>query len=571
MAKDIDSDKIVISKVFNLWFKIPNYQRPYVWEADQVQTLLEDTFDAFVSNCDAQYFLGSLVLKTNSKKEEDGVEYNEYEILDGQQRLTTVLLFFAILRDLTKDNQIKEICSNKVFQEENDFENRPERMRIVFDIRQEVRDFVDKYIKTEGATANAQNLKDFEKFADDKKINISIRNMSKAILTIREFLEAHEQDVPKFFKFFINKVLMIYVATEQLEDAFQLFTVLNNRGVKLNNSDILKALNLKEVNSNTLRDSWGKKWEEMETYFGENFDQFLSNIRTIIVKRKALYSLLKEFDDNIYAAKLLSRGLNTFEYIYNFYEIYREVFDDDHFGNIPDLEISNYLKFMRAGLATDYWVAPVLEYYNRFKDDNFKEFLKQLDKKISADWIIALSPTKRIESVNKILVEIEKSNTSADVIASDVFNIDVDEFKRVMELDLYGKRYAKYILLKLDLLYLSSSTKFNPPSTISIEHILPQNPPDNPQNQSQWRIDFTDQEREEWIDKLGNLILLSRKKNTSQGNKDYTLKKEKYFKKNVEVFPNSVRVFNQYNVWTPAELKANHDEVMKKLLAEYKN
>lgn len=571
MAKDIDSDKIVISKVFNLWFKIPNYQRPYVWEADQVQTLFEDTFDAFTTNCDAQYFLGSLVLKTNPKKEKDGVEYNEYEILDGQQRLTTVLLFFAILRDLTQVRLIRESCSNKVFQEENDFENRPERMRIVFDIRQEVKDFVDKYIKTDGATVNAQNLKDFEKFADDKKINISIRNMSKAILTIREFLEAHEQDVPKFFKFFINKVLMIYVATEQLEDAFQLFTVLNNRGVKLNNSDILKALNLKEVNDSTLRDSWGKKWEEMETYFGENFDQFLSNIRTIIVKRKALYSLLKEFDDNIYAAKLLSRGLNTFEYIYNFYEIYREVFDEDHFGNASDLEISNYLKFMRAGLATDYWVAPVLEYYNRFKDDNFKEFLKQLDKKISADWIIALSPTKRIESVNKILVEIEKSNTSADVIASEVFNIDVDEFKRVMSLDLYGKRYAKYILLKLDLLYLSSSTKFNPPSTISIEHILPQNPPDNPQNQSQWRIDFTDQEREEWIDKLGNLILLSRKKNTSQGNKDYALKKEKYFKKNVEVFPNSVRVFNQYNAWTPAELKANHEEVMKKLLAEYKN
>ena len=263
--------------------------------------------------------------------------------------------------------------------------------------------------------------------------------------------------------------------------------------------------------------------------------------------------------------------MNTFEYIYNFYEIYREVFDEDNFGNASDLEISNYLKFMRAGLATDYWVAPVLEYYNRYKDDNFKEFLKQLDKKISADWIIALSPTKRIESVNKILVEIEKSKTSADVIASDVFNIDVDEFKRVMELDLYGKRYAKYILLKLDLLYLSSSTKFNPPSTISIEHILPQNPPDNPQNQSQWRIDFTAQEREEWIDKLGNLILLSRKKNTSQGNKDYVFKKEKYFKKNVEVFPNSVRVFNQYNAWTPAELKANHDEVIKKLLAEYKN
>lgn len=139
-----------------------------------------------------------------------------------------------------------------------------------------------------------------------------------------------------------------------------------------------------------------------------------------------------------------------------------------------------------------------------------------------------------------------------------------------MALDMYGKRYARYILLKLDLLYLSNSTKFNPPSTISIEHILPQNPPNeaDPQKQSQWRKDFTDDERSRWVDKLGNLILLSRKKNTSQGNKDFALKKVKYFSSNVEVFPNSVRVFNKYDVWTPTELQENHDEVMKKLLAE---
>lgn len=71
----------------------------------------------------------------------------------------------------------------------------------------------------------------------------------------------------------MNKVLVIYVATEELQDAFQLFTVLNNRGVKLSNSDILKAENLKEVLLLHDRTEWAKKWEVMESYFGEDFDK----------------------------------------------------------------------------------------------------------------------------------------------------------------------------------------------------------------------------------------------------------------------------------------------------------
>ena len=76
--------------------------------------------------------------------------------------------------------------------------------------------------------------------------------------------------------------------------------MLNNRGVKLSSSDILKAENLKELSAAD-RTSWATRWEEMETYFGEDFDKFLSHIRTILVKKKQTTTLLKEFDEFVYS------------------------------------------------------------------------------------------------------------------------------------------------------------------------------------------------------------------------------------------------------------------------------
>lgn len=99
------------------------------------------------------------------------------------------------------------------------------------------------------------------------------------------------------------------------------------------------------------------------------------------------------------------------------------------------------------------------------------------------------------------------------------------------------------------------------PETISIEHILPQNPYDG----SQWKQDFNDFEREEWTNKLGNLILISRRKNSALGNKDYIDKRDRYFKNNIELFSNSVRIFNQYPTWSLVDLKKNHSEVLQKI------
>lgn len=575
MATEIKCEKKVIREIFNMWYCIPDYQRAYVWDTDQVRDLLDDTISAYRENKEAQYFLGSMVLKINEKFE-NNVSYTEYELLDGQQRITTVFLILACMRDMLTDYpQYQNSLAGFVYQAEDAILQQPERMRIIFNIRSDVRDFVNEHIKPLHGTCDSALLK--EKM-QAKDVNISIRNMANAMLVAHEFLEENKSEIIGYLSYFLNKVLMIYVATEELQDAFQLFTVLNNRGVKLSSSDILKAENLKELSSAD-RTSWATRWEEMETYFGEDFDKFLSHIRTILVKKKQTTTLLKEFDEFVYSNQeydrtqkkyvprtpILRRGRDTFELLYSYYHTYQEVFDTDHSVVTGDYEITNYLKLMETGFGADYWIAPVLDYYRKYRRRGFVAFLKALDRKLSADWITAATPTVRMENVNAILREIEASQDSAALLQSKTFTINKSDFERVINGDIYGRSFAKYLLLKLDLIYRGSSTPMIPQAIASIEHILPR----NPSADSQWVKDFSAAEREEWTNKLGNLVLISRRKNTSQGNRDYVEKKEKYFERNIEMFPNSIRIYQNYPEWKLSDLKKNHSDVVTELLNVY--
>ena len=577
MAQKIESDKLFVKDVFQKWYRVPEYQRPYVWGADQVIELLDDVYQARQSNPESQYFLGSMVLK-KSDKQDGATKYEEYDLLDGQQRLTTLFLITAVVRDLTpKSNEPRiKTCRETIYQTAIPDDNIPERSRIVFDIRDKVRDFVDSYIKSDAGTKKVDELKQLSQKSDE---DISIRNMANAILTIQGFFQ-NGNSIDEFFPFLRSNVLMIYVAAEELEDAFHLFTVMNNRGIKLRNSDILKAENLAKVADVTARTKYAKIWESIEEYFAEEgFDNFLSHLRAVLVKQKAGYNLLKEYEENIYAPKefdrntktytskppLLSKGKSTFDFIERYYKHYLSLFDDDNYILTNSFEFYNQLTLMRFGFEADYWIAPLLRYYEKYKMKDLLRFSYLLDTKFSADWIIGLSPTKRIENTNAIIKEIETAANQDFLFASPVFKVEPQELIRILLGGIYGRGYSRYILLKIDLAYHGHTTKFSPPETISIEHILPQTPDAG----SQWVSDFTEPDRGKWTNRLGNLILLSRRKNTAQSNLDYQQKKEKYFKKNVELFSNSVRIFNTFSTWKLDDLRKNHKDTLVKLLSAY--
>ena len=574
VKNEIKSEKILVKDIFsNMWFRIPEYQRPYIWGKDEINDLLDDLSFAQSEKPDQEYFLGSFVFQAKPAGSTKDQQYDENDLLDGQQRMTTLLMLFACIRDLCDDSDVQDACISSIFQKGNSIKKIPERTRITFAIRESVQNFVDKYVKDADGTTKIAEL---NKMADSKE-DPSLRNMSAAIIEIQRYLKDSKIDLIEFLTFLSNNVLLIYVATEDLDDAFRLFTILNNRGVPLRNSDILKSQNLGELQTEKDKEKYAKMWEEAEGELGEDFDRFLNYIRTILVKEKARLSLLDEFKHKIYRPRekdkstgklkpaLLKKGKETFDLVERYLKHYNSIFENNNYSHTGNnFKFDNLLKVMLAGLPSTDWVPPLLRYHEKFGYNNIMSFLGLLDNKFSADWIVQYTPTMRIENMNQVIRIIENESNSKKVLDNDVFKFAEDLFKLAIDSAVYGRRFTRYLLLKLDYLYHDDSHKMSI-ETLSVEHILPQ----NPAYDSQWKKNFTDQRRNKWTDRLGNLVLISTRKNASQGRLDYEEKKAKYFQKRISTCPNSLRVLNNYKRWTMLELEKNHNEVLNKIKQHY--
>lgn len=548
----IDSDKKVLQKIFSpdFWFLIPEYQRSYVWQTENIIDLIDDLYYAFTYKNENEYFLGSLVLKRT-----DNDEFDEYEVLDGQQRLTTFFLMFAVLRDLLENPSYKDTLQQKIYQRADELLMIPERQRITYQIRDDVEGFIKKYVIEENGTSLIDDLK-----GEREKDNISISNMANALLVLREQLQ-EKDNLDKFVQFILNKALLIYVSTDNTEDAFRMFTILNDRGIPLTSADILKSMNIGHLNNDKDIKKYAKYWEEIEGRFGEGFDRFFNFIRTIIVKEKARSNLLDEFEEKIYKLGKLKKGHDTLEFIKQYDEVYQNVIE------LEDNELSNQFKnlitIMKIGLRSEDWIPAIMFYYAKFKHQKLDEFLKKLEFKFVGDWVVGVNPTPRLEAMNTILKAIQKANNPDELLENkDIFKIDLDEFKRNISSDIYKKKYAKYLLLKIEYLKSDNTVHLSGYKNISVEHILPQ----HPNSESQWAKDFTEEEHKFWVDKIANLVLINKRKNSSLSNLDFIEKKKRYLNGRIDVFRANKVFIDQKNEWTPEVLRKRENEIVEMLI-----
>lgn len=472
MAKrhEIKSEKILVKDVFEMWFNIPGYQRPYVWGYDEIHDLLDDVSFAAHTKPDSEYFMGSFVYQIKPPDPRKGQPFEENDLLDGQQRMTTLLLLMSVIRDLSTDDRLKQTCQECIYQQEDTFKKIPERVRLQYQIRENAKAFIEEFIIAKDGTAKAKELK--EHCDESKSKDLTVRNMAAAIITLRNFFSGEECRISMedFYRFLLNNVMLIYVATEDLEDAFRLFTILNDRGIPLRNSDILKSQNLGALDSDAEKARYARMWEEAEGELGDDFDRFLGHVRTILVKDKARLSLLQEFEDKIYHPKerdkatgkpkpiLLKKGKDTFVLIERYLNHYKQLLGGQNFDDTGSWEFDNLIRVMETGLPSTDWVPPLLRFYDRFETKQLTEFLRRLDCKFSADWLSGLTPTDRINSMNAITQKIDAAETVDDVFENGAFAFDSEGFLRTIDGPVYGRRHTKYVVLKLDYLYQNHTT-----------------------------------------------------------------------------------------------------------------
>lgn len=205
--------KSIVEK--DLLFNIPIYQRLYVWGEQQIRTLLADLYRAYLIDKDKNYYLGGIMLTENN---------NKLDLIDGQQRFTTLWLISKVLEgDLGK------------------FSYTYEKKRKIARISFSVRDFANQYFNYTNASISLtqDEIKELEPISDGIEL---IRNYLKDEIDEKERLE--------FSSFIYNHVLMVATKMPSDTDENKVFEAMNNRGVQLQQHEILKSTLLSKIKKN---------------------------------------------------------------------------------------------------------------------------------------------------------------------------------------------------------------------------------------------------------------------------------------------------------------------------------
>jgi hypothetical protein len=248
----INVSQPVIEEVFKDFYEVPAFQREYVWAEDQVKALLDDAFDALFdengSPVDTEYFIGSIVTYQDN---------DVFQLIDGQQRLTTLFIVLCAIRDARVGARDKEDLSHwhSLIQASSvDDDGRAHHKYRLTPLYEDASDMLQKI----GAGH-------FLLVQDTRALSTSARNMAQAYLTAREFLERFSTDLNQLRRFgarLIKRVRLVRIETANVTEALRIFETINDRGIGLNAMDLLKNLLFMESN----RDSFDKLtaiWKEM--------------------------------------------------------------------------------------------------------------------------------------------------------------------------------------------------------------------------------------------------------------------------------------------------------------------
>jgi len=230
-------------------FLVPTYQRPYVWKSQEVEKLLSDFYQAYQRN-DNHYYIGTILQYANKDSHGD----IQYELIDGQQRFTTLWLIAMAFKVVECDSELQN------------FLKYDSQLRFDFAIRIQLKNYLEDLL----------HLKDLEvlKKRDDAVIkNDYVKNVHEVMVSLIEILKSNEYDIDSltgFADFIYNNVKFVVNETPKT-NLNKLFTTINSSGIQLNQSDILKSNLLNHLTSERIK--YSKIWEaceNMDNYFESN-------------------------------------------------------------------------------------------------------------------------------------------------------------------------------------------------------------------------------------------------------------------------------------------------------------
>lgn len=556
MIKTLDAGEVQLGKLFtaDYDFSIPDYQRPYAWGKDETLQLLDDLQGSLDSNADEPYFLGSIVLVKRSGTADS-------EVIDGQQRLTTLTLLLSVLRDLTFDAALRSDIQKFVEEPAVVWANTDAKPRLR--LRDRDAKFFRDYVQADGTTEELIQLDDNAVTGDAQK---AIRDNAKALHD--ELARWAAADRTRLFVMMASRTFLVVVSTPDLNSAYRIFSVMNARGLPLTPPDIFKARLMGAISEGD-RAHYADLWEDLEEDLGrQEFGDLFLYLRTILTQTRAAKSLLTEFQEQVLSHYLPPKGKQFIDEVLEPYALAdQRLISQDFVPNGHWDAVNSWLKRLDQ-LDNDDWRPLALWALKNHKNDGHfvAAFLRKLERLAASFLLRRVYTTPRVGRYLDLLKQLE----NGDGLAAAAFDLS-DEEKTEMRARLVGDLYLvkpvrKYVLLRLDSLIAADPGASYSHKIITVEHVLPQTPkPD-----SRWVSDFTEDERLFWTHKLGNLLLLNRAKNSEAQNYEFAVKKAKYFtsKQGAAVFALTTQVLG-HDVWTPAVVQQRQQQLSAKLVAEW--
>lgn len=517
MSTKIHGAEYPIEKIFcdDFVFSIPLYQRPYAWETEQAEALLDDLL-GFLGEGNDQidelnpYFLGSIVLI----KAEGSTQA---EVVDGQQRLTTLTILLSVLREVVPEDFAKAL-TEYLYEKGSLIKGTPNRYRLT--LRERDAQFFQDHIQNEGGLAKLIELKN--KPLSDSQSHIR----DNALKLLQRLQELPQQRCVRLTQFVVMGCLLVVVYTPDMDSAYRIFSVLNDRGLDLSHTDILKSEIIGKI-SEAKQDQYNKLWEDTEDLLGrDTFRDLFSHIRMMYRKAKSQDTVLKEIRQYVKPTKQPTHFID--DVLYPAAQAYADIRDCAYESHQHAEAINTCFRYLNRVDNVD-WLPPAISYLSRYSNQpaQLLWFFTQLDRLASCLMIRRANINERMRRYATLLTWIEDSKDLQS--PESPLHLAQEECREVIQ-RLDGPLYLEskirlYVLLRLDTYLSGGEAVYNFPR-ITVEHVLPQ----NPKPESEWFEWFDHEEtRQRDVHRLGNLVLLSRYKNSSASNYDFATKKQKYF------------------------------------------
>lgn len=498
-------------------FLIPEYQRPYAWTDDQVLTLFEDLVEYTNNQNESSYFLGCIVSFSNENKEQ--------EIIDGQQRITTLfLLLRAIHRKLQKMSDSKE---------KDNFIRQIEPAIWKIDELTSVADYGSVLIESKVLEVEynqiLENILKTGEVEEKSKDRYSL-NYKLLIKLLDEYANNEPLNFYRFTNNVLNKTIVLPIKADTQETALTIFSTLNDRGLPLSDADIFKAKiynKLNEENKAKFVEEWKNLTLRSETAaesIQKLFYYYMFYLRAMDNDKKTTTpGLRKYFAEDSFSRLFEDNLVQNLRDILEFWEVVncREAKESKWTTNFSILSILDIL----SSYPNEFWKYPVIIYYLKNKNsEKFEElfltFLRKLFVNLFKVYIV--SPT--INSVKTSILNLNSSILHDEVLNFEFRNVTEDELKNGIK---HLHRNAVRMLLKL-LAYNIEEQKELLPYNWEIEHILP----------LKWQTSYfnsNEDEVNELIETIGNKIPFEKRLNIIASNGYFSKKQEQYAKSNIAI------------------------------------